>query len=184
MGVTAVTKTERQVCDTLIALMKQKPFSAIKVSELTREAGISRSTFYVYFESIEDVLQAVEDDFIANLADEKDVHANSDTSTIARNFAYVRDNMDTFETLTGPNGDPYFAMRIGNRSKRIFYNMDNVRNSPLSETQLAMINEFNKAGKMQVFRWWSEHKNEVSVNEIIETLDKLERAVRTAMTGK
>lgn len=179
-----MTKTEKQVCDTLIALMKQKPFSAIKVSELTREAGISRSTFYVYFESIEDVLQMVEDDFLSHLTDEKDVRKDYDMGTVAANFSYVRDNMDTFETLTGPNGDPYFAMRIGNRSKRVFYNMVSDKNSPLTDTQLAMINEYNQAGKMRVFRWWSEHKNEVSVNDVVEVLDKLERAIQTIMTGK
>lgn len=179
-----MTKTEKQVCDTFIQMMKEKPYSSIKVAELTREAGISRSTFYVYFDSIEDVLQAVEDEFLSHLADEKDVYTNYNLTRVAGNFSYVRDHMEIYETLTGPNGDPYFATRIGNRSKRVFYNMVSEKNSPLPDAKLAMINEYNQAGKMQVFRWWGEHKNEVSVNDIIETLDKLERAIHDIVIGK
>lgn len=179
-----VTKTEKQVCETLITLMKEKPYSSIKVSELTREAGISRSTFYVYFESIEDVIQCVEDEFLSNLTDEEDVCTEYDISKIAPNFSYVRDHLDTFEILTGPNGDPHFAIRIGNRSKRVFYRMVSGKNSLLTDSQLAMINEYNRAGKMQIFRWWGEHKNEVSVNEIIDTMDKLERAIQSVAAGK
>lgn len=177
-----MTKTEKQICDTFVALMKEKPYSAIKVAELTRAAAISRSTFYAYFDSIEDVLQEVEDDFLGNLEDEKDVRPNRGFSEVAKNFSYVRDNLDTFETLTGPNGDPYFATRIGNRSMRILNNMANNRGSNLTDIQLTIINEFSRAGKLQVFRWWSAHRNEVSVNEIIDIFDKMERSVQDIIT--
>lgn len=173
-----MTKTERQICDAFFELMKEKSCSAIKVAELTRIAGISRSTFYVYFDSIDDVLQTVEDDFLSNLVDEKEVRADCDVSVIAKNFSFIRDNLEEFELLTGSNGDPYFATRLGNRSKRILCNMANTRGSNLSDTQLTIVNEFSRAGKLQVFRWWSAHKNEVSVNEIIDIFDKMEQAVQ------
>lgn len=173
-----MTKTEQQVCDAFVELMREKTYSAIKVAELTRTAGISRSTFYVYFDSIDDVLQTIEDEFLSNLMDEKEVRPNSDVSVIAKNFSFIRDNLDIFELLTGANGDPYFATRIGNRSKRILCNMANTRGSNLSDIQLTIVNEFTRAGKLQVFRWWSAHKNEVSVNEIIDIFDKMEKAVQ------
>lgn len=95
-----MTKTERQICDAFFELMKEKSCSAIKVAELTRIAGISRSTFYVYFDSIDDVLQTVEDDFLSNLVDEKEVRADYDVSVIAKNFSFIRDNLEKFELLT------------------------------------------------------------------------------------
>lgn len=47
---------QRQLAEALFQLMKQKPFSAISVSELCREAAISRQTFYSLFDSKESVV--------------------------------------------------------------------------------------------------------------------------------
>lgn len=40
----------------LIALLKQKPFEYITVSELCEAAGVNRSTFYLHYETIDDLL--------------------------------------------------------------------------------------------------------------------------------
>ncbi|MGN0287939.1 MAG: TetR/AcrR family transcriptional regulator [Atopobiaceae bacterium] len=42
---------------TLVDLMDTRPLSSISVSELTKQAGISRATFYRHFSSAEDVLE-------------------------------------------------------------------------------------------------------------------------------
>ena len=44
---------QRQLAKALFQLMETKPFSAISVSELCREASISRQTFYSLFDSKE-----------------------------------------------------------------------------------------------------------------------------------
>ena len=179
-----MTKTERQICETFVTLMKEKNYSAIKVSELTRTAGISRSTFYTYFDSIEDVLQAVEEDFLSHLENEQNVPKCKDFSKVTSDFAYVRSHMDVFETLTGKHGDLCFRTEIGNRSKRIFYQLAQNHGTKLTAAQIEMLAEFNQSGKLQIFRWWSEHEDEVSVKEIVELLDRLESSVRSILTNK
>lgn len=47
---------QRQLAKALFQLMETKPFSAISVSELCREASISRQTFYSLFDSKESVV--------------------------------------------------------------------------------------------------------------------------------
>jgi len=44
------------IVETLIDLLKEKKFSAISISELTKKAGLVRNTFYAHFENKEDVL--------------------------------------------------------------------------------------------------------------------------------
>ncbi len=44
------------VIDGMLSLMKKRPFKEITISELTKEAGVVRATFYAHFESKEDVL--------------------------------------------------------------------------------------------------------------------------------
>lgn len=179
-----MTKTEQQICETLISLMEEKPFSKIKVTELTENANLSRSTFYSYYDSIFDVLQAIEDDFLSHIVDEKSVNLKHDASVVEENFSYIRDHLQVFQMLTGANGDPSFVARLGNRSRRILSTIADDTNSVLTETQLSIINEFARAGKIQVFRWWADHKNDVSVNEIIAMLDRITGSIHDIVTGK
>ena len=48
--------SQRHIAEALMRLMQEKPFSQISVSELCREAGISRQTFYTLFSSRENVM--------------------------------------------------------------------------------------------------------------------------------
>ena len=50
---------QREVENTLMYMMERQEFSKIKVKELCEKAKIPRKSFYVYFESKEDVLHAL-----------------------------------------------------------------------------------------------------------------------------
>ena len=52
---TALT-SQRQISEAMMRLIRQKPYAQITVSELCREAGISRQTFYSLFTSRENVM--------------------------------------------------------------------------------------------------------------------------------
>ena len=41
----------------LLALLEKKPFSYITISEICKEAGVNRSTFYLHYENLSDLLQ-------------------------------------------------------------------------------------------------------------------------------
>lgn len=176
--------TQRTICETMLKLMREKPMDKIKVTEVTALAGISRSTFYSYYDSIYSVVQDIEDDFIAHFAEEKQVGLKRDEAMILQNFSYVRDNIETFDILSGPNGDPYFNVRLGNRLKRVFYKIAEEHHSQLTDTQIAVICEFSRAGKMQAFHWWHDHKDEVSVKEIIEIISHIEQVIDDMVLGK
>ena len=49
-------QSQRQIAEAMMALLGQKPFSQISVSELCKIAGISRQTFYTLFTSRENVM--------------------------------------------------------------------------------------------------------------------------------
>jgi AcrR family transcriptional regulator len=51
-----VLRTRRMLQDALLALMEEKPFRKIHVSEITERAGLARPTFYLHFRSREDLL--------------------------------------------------------------------------------------------------------------------------------
>ena len=67
----------------LISLLNKKPFDYITVSEICEEAGVNRSTFYLHYETIGDLLAETTryllDDFLA--------YFSTDTKAIALNLA-------------------------------------------------------------------------------------------------
>ena len=49
--------TAKRMDNALLLLLKKKPFESITVSELCIEAGVHRSTFYLHYENINDLLE-------------------------------------------------------------------------------------------------------------------------------
>ena len=67
---------QKQFTDTLLHLLQKQPYQEISISELCRNAGLSRNVFYRLFDSKTDVLHALIDNYCV-LCSQLD---NSDTS--------------------------------------------------------------------------------------------------------
>ena len=103
----------------LISLLKKKPFEYITVSEICETAGVNRSTFYLHYETVGDLLSETTryllDDFLA--------YFTSDTKSAVENLkdrnldeliftgdkylmpylTYIRDNKEVFRTALSHN---------------------------------------------------------------------------------
>lgn len=62
-----ISVTKRMIKEALIDLLHSKPLSKIRVNELCEHSGVNRTTFYRHYESLQDVLQEIEADFIKQL---------------------------------------------------------------------------------------------------------------------
>ena len=62
------TNTENAVRHALMNLLSEKPLADITVSELAREAHVSRSTFYEHFGNVGDVFDSIVDEFSEGLS--------------------------------------------------------------------------------------------------------------------
>lgn len=50
-------QSERAICDALARLLEVKPLSSVSMSELAREAGVSRGTLYAHFNNVNDAYE-------------------------------------------------------------------------------------------------------------------------------
>lgn len=48
---------KNKIAETLVSLSQKKPINKITVKELSEECGVSRQTFYYYYQDIVDVLE-------------------------------------------------------------------------------------------------------------------------------
>jgi AcrR family transcriptional regulator len=61
-------KTETEIENAMLGLLDKHDFEDILVSDLTRQADINRSTFYLHYQSLDAVLGALEDQCITLLS--------------------------------------------------------------------------------------------------------------------
>lgn len=62
-----VVKTKKAIYHALTHLLKDKPLTEIKVSELCRQASINRGTFYFHYEEVGDVFKEFFEEVIEDL---------------------------------------------------------------------------------------------------------------------
>ena len=168
----------------LIFLLKKKPFDYITVSEICEEAGVNRSTFYLHYETIGDLLAETTryllDDFLA--------YFSTDTKAIALNLAdcelndlificdkylspylsYVKDHKEIFGTALLYNQ----TLGFEDVYKRMF---DNIFNPILERFQYTPSNRqyvmmYYLNGVIAIILEWLRNSCDKSIQEIAEII--------------
>ena len=168
----------------LISLLKKKPFDYITVSEICEEAGVNRSTFYLHYETIGDLLAETTryllDDFLA--------YFSTDTKAIALNLAdcelndlificdkylspylsYVKDHKEIFDTALLYNQ----TLGFEDVYKRMF---DNIFNPILERFQYTPSNRqyvmmYYLNGVNAIILEWLRNGCDKSIQEIAEII--------------
>ena len=112
-----VIKTRRQLKKGLAALMKEKSVNQITVKELVEEVDINRSTFYLHFKDIQDLLREIEENMEAQIKraiEEHPIVSGNENAFyfIEDMFRVLDEEREISKALIGPNGDMGFIYRI------------------------------------------------------------------------
>ena len=112
-----VIKTRRQLKKGLAALMKEKSVNQITVKELVEEVDINRSTFYLHFKDIQDLLREIEENMEAQIKraiEEHPIVSGNENAFyfIEDMFRVLDEEREIRKALIGPNGDMEFIHRI------------------------------------------------------------------------
>lgn len=112
-----VIKTRRQLKKGLAALMKEKSVNQITVKELVEEVDINRSTFYLHFKDIQDLLREIEENMEAQIKraiEEHPIVSGNENAFyfIEDMFRVLDEEREISKALIGPNGDIGFIHRI------------------------------------------------------------------------
>lgn len=98
-----VALTKRLVHEGLLRLLEKEPVESINVSELCREAGINRATFYKHYYSPHDVLAEIEAKVADDLEKAQYAIAPAESSTMVTRLeglcTYFKNNSNTIRLL-------------------------------------------------------------------------------------
>lgn len=153
-------QTIRNIKEAFWKLYEEKPIEKISVKQITDMAGYNRATFYLYFSSVRDVRDQIEDDLIAqrdamlsaSMRDGKLAITPELTDVPMTLFRYGR-------VLLGPHGDPKFVERAENSvwpyiQPILFPDTPNVEDikDPQERRRLELLKHFYLSGILGIFR--------------------------------
>lgn len=120
-----IARSKAALREALIELMEERGFDGFTVNDLCQRAGLNRGTFYNHFKDKDSLLQAFEDEVLAELDDFS--RKMSELSIVelmhyrmlkkplpvlVELFDYVRQEGEFFHAVLGPGGDVRFGPRL------------------------------------------------------------------------
>lgn len=174
--------TRQKIMDSFWNEYKVKPMKKITISAISKNAGIHRSTFYEYFKDIYDLLEQFENAILTHLENEfipliRDNLSETNNSAKTGLEAFVTITLSFFTEygellyhLSGPSVDSSFRKKLYCLFKSTFLSLHNVTTEMPYADYLA---SFVFAIILNNLEYWYEHKDTLSMEEIVSLTYKL-----------
>ncbi len=171
-------KTRKLLWDGLAKLMLEHDINEITVKDLTELADINRSTFYIHYKDIYDLLNSIEaellDDFDEllsyNVDGSKDVHQQV-MPILATLYSRLYEQKNLASAFLGPHGDASFIYALQSLlSKKI---TDLLKNDSTDEEIYAFYSAFCFSGCVGIIKEWIKTGYKKKPDEMAEITAKL-----------
>lgn len=156
-----VRKTEESLKKCLSELMRTKSINEIKVADLAEKADINRSTFYLHYRDVFDLVEHIENNLINKISlafEELEKNRISGVSLLDfldDVFTVVSDNSLMFSALLNKNGDINFQHKIKNFLRNKTKNITKQRFVTfLSDNHISLISDYCISGVMGIAQTW------------------------------
>lgn len=149
--------TKRLLKESLLRLLNEKELNKISVTELCRDAGINRATFYRHYEIPRDVLIEIEKDLYYDLKQTIVLPSsyNEIKSLIVKLCSYLEQHIDMLRTIIRCNSDTDFAMLVNDIYMEIWYEYRDLSifNS-LDAEDMKLLTLYSAGGSYFIMRHW------------------------------
>ena len=163
-----IRKTKKVLLQSLTELMSEKKLNKITVKGLTDLADVNRSTFYLYYKDIFDMVAQIETemlDIFCKAFEKLDKETNSYTNLLSfftNIFEYVQNNADMCKILLGPDGNYSFIEKFKNAIIHTKPPFD----ESISKIEIYYLRPFIVAGCIGVIQQWLMDDLNVSPKEM------------------
>ena len=109
--------TRKALADSLIELMKDKPFTKITIKELCEKADINRTTFYAHYHDQEELLKQIEEETLDYIEDMLNKYYNKRSKRevleiVEEILGFIANNSTSLQVLLSENGDIGFQKKL------------------------------------------------------------------------
>lgn len=165
-----VMETKEKIKDAFFDIYKDKKIERISIKEITDKAKINRSTFYVYYKDIYDLLDKIEYDIIEELT-EKIKNAmgmiirDDNHLKVLPPLEFFKRHSNYLKILLGINGDPNFVHKIKTIAKKNIRELLEEMQLPFND-KLDYVMEYVASAQIGLMTYWVERDMELSIEEI------------------
>lgn len=163
-----IRRTKKMLLQGLTKLMSEKKINKITVKELTDLVDVNRSTFYLYYKDIFDMVEQIETEMLndfseafKNLSKEAITYDNL-LSFFTYLFEFVQSNAEICKILLGPDGDYTFIEKLKNTISQSHLPLDN----GVSKIKSTYLRPFIISGCIGVIQKWLEEDMNVSPKDM------------------
>lgn len=187
-----VVKTKNAIFVAFKELVEQKDMADISISELTKNAGITRSTFYMYYNSVSDVRDDIENEIIARIEKiltEDDIgHSLTNPyqllSTVAEEIT-KQDQNNKYILSSSSSGR--LLDKINDKIVEAY--MKSLSLNPASSgmdiKKAKYVVAFAVAGMTECFKIWFNHKSSLTLEELCKHIsDTMSKGISFLFDGK
>lgn len=164
-------KTEKQIEDSLLQLMKEQTFETISIRQLIDLAEMNRSTFYRHYLDKYDLLEKIEDRLLDDLQAyyqealesaclfklEKDFKVEDYIYEKQNLFHFFEPYLEDLVTLLGPNGSSTSSQRLQEALREIFWQSISLADPHLEEVEVDLLLNHQAASFMGTLTYWLAH---------------------------
>lgn len=183
-----VIKTKNAIFEAFKQLVQEKDMSDITISELTQKANITRSTFYMYYDTISDVRTDIENTIIARIdriMSETDIlNSIKDPYPLLSMLAdeiLKQDANNRYILSSSTSGQLLDKIndRIVDAYMHWFSSHEGLTND-LGKTKYIVA--FAAAGMTECFKIWFNHKSSLSLEELCKNIsDAMSKGISLMM---
>lgn len=175
-----INRTKKLIRDSLFTLMQQMPYERIRISHIANVADISRSTFYLHYETKEDLLTSVLDEIINKYLSALDLpETQRQENPTHLLFSLWEKNMKEMRLIVraGLESRIYERLRASNIQHT---HIENIKNDVLNDYVHEMINgaefglllRWTKDGGNIPVSQMEKLYNSLKIRELFETIEK------------
>lgn len=161
--------TQDAIKDVFIKIYRKKGMNGITVKNLCQEVPIARTTFYAYYENIDDVLVEIEDEFVnktkllANTMSGGNIEKLNFSDFFDAVMEHIRENWDTVEALLVLHPDIRF---MGKWKEAIKYHFKMRFPDKTMVTNYNLIAEVIACSVLGGYVHWMKHPDEVDIKAL------------------
>ena len=164
-------KTEKQIEDSLLQLMKEQTFETISIRQLIDLAEVNRSTFYRHYLDKYDLLEKIENRLLDDLQAyyqealdsaclfklEKDFKVEDYIHEKQNFFHFFEPYLEDLAILLGPNGSPTSLLRLQEALREIFSKSISLADAYIEEVEVDLLLNHQAASFMGTLTYWLTH---------------------------
>jgi AcrR family transcriptional regulator len=165
-------RSRRQLQNALMELVAEKRYSDLSIYEVTQRAGLNRSTFYLHYTGLHELLEDCGKELFGQLHDaiyeefsQKRSSSSQDIEVYtARVFEHLEKYSSFYCSMLGRNGDPAFQTLFREELEELIFEPMRLNNANTLE-QIVVL-RFYTAGFMGIAVWWLESEPRISAQEV------------------